>query len=316
MQHSARQPRLPIVLIGNAQEWSARSLESVFAPGEYVVHRVDSGRALMNQARSVRPDLIILDQNLKDLDTSVVCRALHDDPRVGPTTPIVIVTAATTIDRAERILALDAGAWEVLSLPLEGDMLLLRLRNYLAAKEESDRVQAGILVDSSTGTYNRRGLEMLGRELGAEAGRAREPLACVVLTLDVVAASARASLASPPVDQRAAYLADVLKQRGRVSDVVGRVEEDEFALILSFTNDQGVQRMFQRFQTAIAEAPPIWIGSGRNLRLCGGYALAKDLQPQIDVSILLDQARHALRAHQMQWDVSPLHRYDEPSLSS
>jgi PleD family two-component response regulator len=316
MPLSARQTKLPLVLIGNAQEWSARSLESVFAPDEYVVRRVDSARALLALARSAGPDLIILDQNLKDLDSAALCRALHDDPRVGPATPIVIVTAATTIDRAERLLALDAGAWDVLSLPLEGDMVLPRLRNFVLAKLESDRIQAGILVDAQTGAYNRRGLELLGRELAADAGRAREPLACIALTLDVVASGARSLATQPPAAQRAEYLADLLKQRGRISDVVGRVDDDDFVILLPYTADQGVQRMFERLQSTISDAPPIWIGSGRNLRLCGGYSLAQHEEPGIDVSALLDQARHALHAYRPQWSEAPLHRYDGPTIIS
>jgi len=316
MPHSARQTKLPLVLIGNAQEWSARSLESVFAPDEYVVRRVDSARALLSQARADSPDLIILDQNLKDLDSAALCRALHDDPRVGPTTPIVIVTAATTIDRAERLLALDAGAWDVLSLPLEGDMVLPRLRNFVLAKLESDRIQAGVLVDTQTGAYNRRGLELLGRELAADAGRAHEPLACIALTLDVVAAGARATTAQAPATQRAEYLADLLKQRGRISDVVGRVDDDDFVVLLPYTSDQGVRHMFARLQSTISDAPPIWIGSGRNLRLCGGYSLAPHELPQIDITALLDQARQALHANRAQSSESPLNRYDASTIVS
>jgi PleD family two-component response regulator len=317
MPPSGRHTTLPLVLIGNAQEWSARSLESVFAVDEYEVHRLDSGRDVIQHARSMSPDLIILDQNLRDLDSTAVCRVLRDDPRIGLGTPIVIVTAATTIDRAKRLLALDAGAWDVLSLPLEGDILLLRLRNFLSAKQESDRIRHGILVDAQTGTYNRRGLEMLGRELGADVGRAGEPMACVALTLDVVGSSARASTAKPVPAQLAEYLADLLKQRGRVSDVVGRLDEDEFALLLPYTGEQGVQRMFLRLQETINGAPPIWVGGDRNVRLCGGYSLAEQSQPRIDVAALLDEAHNALRSSRPQTNDAPLVRYATiPKISS
>jgi PleD family two-component response regulator len=313
MQHIPRQTKLPLILIGSAQEWSARSLESVFAPEEYEVHRMGSGRAVLADARATRPDLVILDQNLADIDAAAVSRALRDDPKIGPTTPIVIVTAATTIDRAERLLALDAGAWDVLSLPLEGDMLLVRMRNFLLAKQESDRVRDGILVDAGTGTYNRLGLELLGRELGADAGRTHEPFACVAVKLDYVVESGRTANAPPDPGQQAEYLAAMLKQRGRVSDVVGRVEEDEFAMLLPFTSDSGVRHLFDRLQAMIADVPPTWTGSGRKVRLCGGYSLAHDPRPQIDVSALLNQAQQALRADRSKRSESPLLRYGEDS---
>jgi len=316
MPQSARRTKLPLVLIGNAQEWSARSLESVFAPDEYEVHCVDSGRALLARARTTSPDLIILDQNLRDLDCFAVCRALRDDQRVGLTTPIVVVTAATAIDRPERILALDAGAWDVLSLPLEGDMLFLRMRNFLLAKQESDRVQSGILVDAQTGAYNRLGLELLGRELGADAGRRGGLLGCLALTLDVSVGGRVASTPAAEPNRCAEYLAELLKQRGRVSDVVGRLGDDEFAVLLVYPSDDGVLRLFERLQSAITQLPPIWIESGRRVRLCGGYSLATTPAPRIDVSVLLDEAHQALHAHRGSWGDQSLYRYGPGSALS
>src|SRR5690349_1463947 len=121
-----------LVLIGSSQEWSARSLESVFSRDEYEVRRYESGRDVIAHAPGA--DLVVLDQNLKGIDALAVCRALSENERIGPTTPIVMVTASATIERAERVLALDAGAWDVISLAVDGDMLVLRLRNFLLAK--------------------------------------------------------------------------------------------------------------------------------------------------------------------------------------
>src|SRR5262249_48294981 len=103
---------------------------------------------------------------------------------------------------------------------------------------------------------------------------------------------------------------------GRVSDVVARVDDDEFALLLPDTNDQGVRRMFERLQSTIADTPPRWIGSGRSLKLCGGYALAADAPSRTEVTELFDQAHHALYSHRTTWSEIPLHRFESPTLSS
>jgi PleD family two-component response regulator len=306
---------LPLVLIGNSKEWSARSLESVFPLDEYEVHRVDSGLAVLAHARTINPDLIILDQDLEGLDALSVCRTLSD-AGACPTTPIVIVTAIAAPERAERLRALDAGAWDIISLPLEGDTLVLRLRNFLVAKRASDRLRPGILVDARTGLYNRRGFELRCREVSGTVQRAKDALACAVLTLEVSAAGTDVAAPQPPaVDQRADYVAGLLRQHGRVSDVSGRLDDYEFALLLPSTREPGVRCLLERLQSSIAAAPPVWSG-GQSTRLRAGYALADLSGPGENAIGLIERASRALeRTRGQPVDVS-IQGYDGAAVSS
>src|SRR5207244_1820409 len=157
----------PVVLIANDQEWAARSLESILAAEGYKVLQAYTGGQAIERAIANRPDAIILDAQMPDLDGIQVCRTLRAHPLFGPTTPMFITTAGPA-GRQERLNAYRAGAWEFFGQPLDGETILLKLRLYLEAKSVVDILRTESQVDDITGLYNRRGLLRRGRELAGE----------------------------------------------------------------------------------------------------------------------------------------------------
>src|SRR5215211_8627457 len=76
-------------------------------------------------ARMARPDLIILEAQLPQLDGFAVCRIL----RVESDVPILMLTAIQ--DAAERVRGLDLGADDYVIKPFLPDELLARVRALL-----------------------------------------------------------------------------------------------------------------------------------------------------------------------------------------
>src|ERR671918_2374882 len=183
MANRDKAPAAPLVLIANDQEWSARSLESILGPHGYAVVRAYTGQQALERARTSHPDLIILDAQMPDMHGFEVCRMLRNDPRFSATTPIVITTSGPS-GRTQRLEAYRAGAWEFLGQPLDGEALLLKLNTFLECKREVDGLREENLLDPGTGLYNMRGLSRRAREIGAEAFRRRDPIACVVFAPD------------------------------------------------------------------------------------------------------------------------------------
>src|SRR6476469_5377941 len=181
MANREKAPVPPLVLIANDQEWSARSLESILGPNGYSVIRAYTGQQALDRARTAHPDLIILDAQMPDMHGFEVCRSLRGDPRFSATTPIIITTSGPS-GRTQRLEAYRCGAWEFLGQPLDGEALLLKLRTFIQSKIEVDTLRDESLLDQGTGLYNMRGLARRAREIGSEAFRRHEALACVVLT--------------------------------------------------------------------------------------------------------------------------------------
>jgi len=78
---------------------------------------------LLDGARR-RPDVILMDANLQDLDSLAVCRALRQNA-VSWHTPIFMITSTPRPNSSDP--ALEAGAWDYLSLVLNGEELALKL---------------------------------------------------------------------------------------------------------------------------------------------------------------------------------------------
>jgi DNA-binding response OmpR family regulator len=85
-----------------------------------VVAARDGERAL-HLAEMLRPDLVLLDVHLPDLDGLEVCRRLRSDDRFAPTR-IVMLTAAAQSEDVARGLA--AGADQYLTKPFSPVRLL------------------------------------------------------------------------------------------------------------------------------------------------------------------------------------------------
>jgi diguanylate cyclase (GGDEF)-like protein len=292
MANRDKAPSAPLVLIANDQEWSARSLESILGPSGYSVVRAYTGQQALERVRTAQPDLIILDAQMPDVHGFEVCRQLRSDPRFSATTPIIITTSGPS-GRTQRLEAYRAGAWEFLGQPVDGEALLLKLATFLQCKREVDSLRDESLLDPSTGLYNMRGLARRAHEIGADAFRRRDPLACVVF-----APQADAAGESPDEEQQriAEQIGQLLKRVGRSSDAIGRMGQSEFAVIAPATSTEGALRLVRRLGGSIESSPVPVRGGERSLRVQAGYCAVPDFaESTVDAVELLLRATTALR---------------------
>jgi PleD family two-component response regulator len=281
----------PLVLIANDQEWSARSLESILGPNGFSVVRAYTGQQALERARTSQPDLIILDAQMPDMHGFDVCRTLRNDSRFSATTPIVITTSGPS-GRTQRLEAYRAGAWEFLGQPLDGEALLLKLNTFLQSKREVDSLREENLLDPGSGLYNMRGLSRRAREIGAEAFRRRDPVACVVFSPD----SEEEEPEEEEVRRMTDQLALLFRQSGRASDAIGRLGQSEYGVIAPATGPEAAVRLVRRLGGAIESSPIPVRGGERTLKLRAGYCAVPDFaESSVDAVELLLRATTALR---------------------
>ena len=282
--------RPPVVLIVDDQEWSARALESVLSPAGYAVMRSKTGVEGLKRARTHPPDLMFINHDLPDGNGTNVCEALREDPKFGASLP-VIITSPNRPTREERLAALKAGAWEVLTYPLDAQVLLLKLDGYIRAKFEIERVRAESLIDHATQLYSVHGLERRAAELASLAQRSDEPLACVVLAPDDerMGAGTDVETAEAAIGQ----LAKVLRTAGRVSDAIGRWSKTEFAILAPNTDAEGAEKLAERLARVMRPLPE---KGELPFQLRAGYDAVADLsKTPIDALDLIERAAIALR---------------------
>lgn len=89
-----------------------------------------TGEQALEMARKTRPDLVLLDVVMPDLDGITVCRRLKADPATADI-PVVMMTARDDLETKLRALA--AGAGEFLTKPVQEATLMARVRSLLRA---------------------------------------------------------------------------------------------------------------------------------------------------------------------------------------
>ena len=88
------------------------------------------GVALASEAK---PDLILLDVDLPDMDGREACRRIR---QAGVATPVIMLTAAATDD--DTVQGLDSGANDYVTKPYKFAVLLARIRAQLRSAEQSE----------------------------------------------------------------------------------------------------------------------------------------------------------------------------------
>ncbi|MBA3521555.1 MAG: response regulator [Gemmatimonadales bacterium] len=303
----------PLVLIANDQEWSARSLESILAPNGYAVVRAYTGHQALERVRTSQPDLIILDAQMPDMHGFEVCRTLRSDPRFSATTPIIITTSGPS-GRAQRLEAYQAGAWEFLGQPLDGEALLLKLGTFLQCKQEVDGLREENLLDPGTGLYNMRGLARRAREIGSDAFRRHDPLACVVFAPEPEDGEG-GEVTDEELQRTADQIGLLFRQSGRAADAIGRLAQSEFAVIAPATGPDAAVRLVRRLGSAV-EATPIPVRGGeRCVRIRAGYCAVPDFaESSVDAVELLLRATTALRDLKREGDGERIRAFEQVPL--
>jgi len=99
----------------------------------------------LRKARDLHPDLIFLDISMPGMDGFQTCRRLKEDPATRKI-PVVMLTAYA--DRESRIQALEAGANDFLTKPVDNTELVVRANNLLKAKRYQDSlVEQGRILE-------------------------------------------------------------------------------------------------------------------------------------------------------------------------
>jgi two-component system, OmpR family, response regulator MprA len=120
---------IPKVLVIEDDVNIADFIKRGLAPKGFEVKVSFTGLQGLEVAKSTRPDLVILDLILPDVDGIDVCRELRSRGETG----IIILTARHMV--GDRVLGLEAGADDYLPKPFAFEELVARIRSVLRRKK-------------------------------------------------------------------------------------------------------------------------------------------------------------------------------------
>jgi DNA-binding response OmpR family regulator len=111
----------------------ADMLNAYFRVQGYEIFTVNWGEDGVRACQSSRPDIVILDIRLPDIDGYEVARRLRSNRRTADI-PIIFLTEKR--DRSERLQGLELGADDYITKPFDVQELRLRIRNALRRAEQ------------------------------------------------------------------------------------------------------------------------------------------------------------------------------------
>lgn len=149
----------------------------------YEVHMAESGPEALSLVDSIRPDLIILDINMPEMDGYEVCRRLRGKPNTA-SIPIMILTAHDTLE--EKIKGFEAGADDYLTTPFQKAELQARVR-VLVRRHGSPQLETTLTRGETIGVISLRGgvgVSTMSVNLSAALSQIwRQPVALIDLVL-------------------------------------------------------------------------------------------------------------------------------------
>ncbi|MBI1919904.1 MAG: response regulator [Geobacter sp.] len=113
---------LPRILVVDDEAAIRRFLRAALDTGEFSLHEAENGHAALAAATAVRPDIILLDLGLPDMDGVEVTRRIREWSQV----PIIVLSVRERED--DKVEALDAGADDYLTKPFGVAELVARIR--------------------------------------------------------------------------------------------------------------------------------------------------------------------------------------------
>jgi two-component system KDP operon response regulator KdpE len=147
------------VLVVDDEPQIVRALRINLSARGYSVLTAHDGTTALKAAAEGKPDVVVLDLGLPDVDGTEVIAGL----RGWTTVPIIVLSAR--VDSADKVEALDAGADDYVTKPFGMDELLARLRaavrrSALAEGEDAVVETASFTVDLAARKVRRDGVEV------------------------------------------------------------------------------------------------------------------------------------------------------------
>jgi two-component system KDP operon response regulator KdpE len=115
--------RNPSIVVIDSDPEGRSLLRSTLSPAEYLLNEAPTATVGLKQIEALRPDAVLIDPMLPDMDGLGVIRYIRLSNYLSP-----IIVLSVKAEEVDKVSALDAGADDFMEKPFSGGELLARLR--------------------------------------------------------------------------------------------------------------------------------------------------------------------------------------------
>lgn len=284
-------PRRPQLLAIDDSTLIHRLLKARLSSERLDIHTATSGQQGLEVARTLLPEVILLDIDMPDMDGFAVLIALKSDPATHDI-PVIMVSGSCETD--DKIRGIEMGAIDFVTKPFDVGELKARVRSALRIRLLIQMLAQRAQIDGLTGLWNRAYFDQRLEDEIAIAARSGTPLTLIMCDLDRFK-SINDAHGHPFGDSVLEEFSRILAQ-GRAGDVACRYGGEEFAVILPRCDMSEALAAAERFRAAISQRT--W-GDVSTLRVTASFGVVDAAacgvaSPRVMVQ-LADQALYAAK---------------------
>lgn len=264
------------ILLVDDNEDMLETLKHLFTLYEFDVALASNGKEALEVAQKEMPSLIVLDALMPVMNGFEACKKLKEEQKTKDI-PVIFLSANYTEDN-HRILGLELGADDYILKPFNAKELVTKVKSILnrkkfihklrsdnkqlleqqhsvskeleKLKKHTQELQKEVFTDNLTGLYNDNYFLQRINEEFLRAKRYKNDLSIVLLDVDYFQ-----KMQNEYGNQAGEYIlmkiANVILNNTRNSDIIFRIRDNRFGVILPNTDETGAFKEAERIRTAI-----------------------------------------------------------------
>jgi len=244
----------------------------------YVVSTAADGFEALAKIEAEKPDIVLLDVMLPEMDGFEVCRRIKSDPATEHI-PVIMVTARSDVD--DLVKGFEAGADDFVTKPFSGLALMARVRAQLRQKQRYESIREQLRVDPLTGAFNRGYFDVHAWRLAARCRAARKSLAVLMLDVDNLK-QVNDAHGHAVGDRVLKEIVNRVTSALRPSDLVARMGGDEFAVAMPEMGLAAALQIAERLRSRVSEAPIDGVGATVSV---GAAVSSSDEEEELEVTL-------------------------------
>lgn len=202
------------------------------------------GKSAISIAKEKKPDLILLDIVMPEMDGFEVCKELKNCTQTKDI-PVMFLTAQTDEDSIEK--AYDMGGIDYITKPFRAKELIARVNRELELVKLQNELKLLASTDSMTQLYNRRYFTKVSEHILDLAKREKQELCVIIIDIDKFK-TINDTYGHSIGDEVIIEFSKILQEEQRKSDIACRFGGEEFVLLLPKTNIEGAVTVAQKIR--------------------------------------------------------------------
>ncbi|MCI5144671.1 MAG: diguanylate cyclase [Candidatus Electrothrix sp. AR3] len=236
-----------LVLIVDDNSRNIQLVANIVKENGFKVAIAQNGREALDFLQTKRPDLILLDIMMPEMDGLEACRRIKADERYK-NIPVIFITALS--DTQNILKAFEVGGNDYITKPFIREEVQARIKVHIKLKKAIEELAGLAITDELTGVFNRRyALKILTREISLSSRKKKKFVLCYIDidNLKII----NDTYGHNAGDRLITTVVQGVQEVIRASDYLFRMGGDEFMLIFPDAELTALDNLVNRLQKTL-----------------------------------------------------------------